>query len=368
MNDEDRRLRAVRYLAWYGKLPQTEAEEPKERLSFSRDFDRYYSFQPIHLGESDLSKFPDRTSRKVAIPDIDEIDDELIEDDDWKCEAIENFGEMPLVYNNQKLSNELLLDAGDYGHLGSNELELMVGEDNLKRIRRINAWSMEHIKPLDLKELNSADYSKLYKCKSYNKFGYLEDGALDISLSQIRLNPPTTEKQWLELKKVEYALGKLMHETCLVGKDPFERADNSPYGIDQDLFLRYRNQISKETGLSYRAVSMALNRMLRKQVKRDAIIDRALDSDVVARLGGPEKSDWRHIWNRTNEWRMELDRIAKEREKYGICEEGQEPKTILPNWLKRYAFAWSVLRFDEGYCVAVNWPHRKEYVNEFGLI
>lgn len=79
MNDEDekRRLRAVRHLAWYGKLPQTEAKEPK-RLPSSRDWEQYYSIQPISLGESDPNKFPDRAPRKAAITDIE---DEPQEDD-----------------------------------------------------------------------------------------------------------------------------------------------------------------------------------------------------------------------------------------------------------------------------------------------
>jgi len=311
-------------------------------------------------------KRPDHNNEWKHRPDID---DEPLGDDDWKCEAIENFGEMPLVYNNPKLSNDMLLDAGGYGHLGSNELELIVGKDNLRRIRRINAWEREHIKPFDLKELNSEDYSKLFKVyKKYNKFGYLEDGSSDINLSQILLNPPTTEKQWLELKKVEYALGKLMHETWVAGKNPYEHAPNSPYGLEQDLFLRYRNQISKETGLNYRAVSTALNRILRKTIKRRETIDRAFLSDDVLRIRHGEMPDWRHVWNRTNEWRMDLDDITKAREKYGTYEEGQESKTLLPNWLKRYAFVWRVQGLGgEGYCVAA-WPHTKQYVNEFGLI
>jgi hypothetical protein len=245
----------------------------------------------------------------------------------------------------------------------------MFGWANRERIRRINAWGRKHIKPFDLKELNSADYSKLFKVyKKYNKFGYLEDGSSDINRSQILLNPPTTEKQWLELQKVEYALGKLMHETWVAGKNPYEHAPNSPYGLEQDLFLRYRNQISKETGLSYRAVSTALNRILRKTVKRSETINEAFRSDVVLRIRHGEEPDSRHVWNSTNEWRMYLDDITEAREEYGTYEEGQESKTLLPNWLKRYAFFWHVQGLGgEGYCVAA-WPHTKQYGNEFGPI
>lgn len=279
------------------------------------------------------------------------IDDEPIEDDDWVCEVIENFSEMPLVYNNPKLSNNILLDTGGYGHLGGVKLKLMMGEDNLDRIREINAWTKAHIKKLNLKELNSEDYSKLFKTRHYDQFGHLEDGSSDIHLSQILLDPPKNKKQWLELKKVQSALGKLMYEKWVAGKNPYEHAPNSPYGLHQDLFLHCRNQIRKETGLSYRAVSTALNRMLRKKVKQNETINKAF-------LYDPDESalNLGNVWNRTNQWQMKLDDITEAREKYG------------PDWLKHYAFAWSVLGFDEGYCVEVGWPHWGRYVKEFGLM
>jgi len=309
----------------------------------------------LALPESDLSKFLDRTPRKAAIPDIEDelIEDEPVEDDDYEDGVIVNFGEMPLIYNNPKLSNDILLDDGGYDHLGSNELKLMVGDDNAKRIRRINAWRTEHIRPLDLKELNSADYSKFPKVQEYNKFGYLKDGSSDIHLSQIKVNPPTTIKQLSELKNVEHALDKLMHKDRLAGKNPYEQAPNCPYGVEQDLFLRYRNQISKETGLSYRAVSTALNRMLRKTIKWRATADRAIMSDHIPRLGGLKKPDHDHVWIRMSQWQMELDHLDERRKRYG------------PDWLRHDIFAWEVECFDKGYCMDFAWPHRIRYHKEF---
>lgn len=50
-----------------GRLPQS----PRHEDGRARDFSQYYVFQPINLGESDPSKYPKRTSRKAATPDID---------------------------------------------------------------------------------------------------------------------------------------------------------------------------------------------------------------------------------------------------------------------------------------------------------
>jgi len=297
------------------------------------------AYMHINLEESDLSKFSDRAPRSVEMPDADaefvedaSIEDDLLWDDDYEDVLIETFGEIPLVYNNPKLSNEILL--GNLGHLADDQLDRMFGQVNRKRIRRINKFARENLKPFTLKDLSKADYNKIHR-ELYINFDITK-----VQLSQIEL-PPLDYKHRLIQKLVDIYYRK--NENTML--DIYDSLPDDLHGMIKTFFAlkKMRNVIAKDSGLDYNTVDRALARIW-KVVLRQEIIDR---------------KDLR--WSQIEDWMFTTTLLAvmMKREK----QREQSKQSYGDKWFRYDPGQWNGWNFDSIDCVDRKWRGYLRYGN-----
>lgn len=249
-----------------------------------------------------------------------------------------------------------------YGHLSDNELDQMVGYRNRKLIRGINDPNknptINLFKKFKLGELSSKDYIKLHE-KIYSE----SFGPVKVPLSRIRLDPlikdkpllnmvshqihfllemnPRTKKPkkllsissetvlpeaqqndifelWREQKIVERAYSKNILEIISDHINAFLYQPDQ-WNSQPDAWLRAlkraRNKISKETGVDYKAVDRALNRIWKKELRDEIIDSRAY-----------EEGD--NAWIQTTRWQGDLDLEEEAKQEYG------------EDWLRREELVW----------------------------
>lgn len=199
-----------------------------------------------------------------------------------------------------------------------------------KILRGIEEWEVEHNpkpEPFKLDELTSSDY--------YNKV-YVNDGGAvrynDIKIGQIKLYPLTAEL-WLKYRRIEGAYHEIRYEALKAGAQATVYRPQSRFPFFHDSLIQLRNQITKRTGFSYRTVDRGLNHMLKKSIISDLRGYRAYSLDLEC------------IWNRTNLWQEDCERIINARKADGA------------DWIKKDVSEWQ--EYGD-----FTWQHRKAYCKE----
>ncbi|MCJ7442988.1 MAG: hypothetical protein MUO26_00390 [Methanotrichaceae archaeon] len=255
----------------------------------------------------------------------------------------------------------------NYAHLSDDELDLMIGSKNRKLIRKIGDPkenpALKTLKPFALSELGSKDYAKLHgmifgrdtlgqpikvplSCirldslikekPSINEISYRIKFSLEmnpktkkpkrlLSISSEIVLPKTQQqdpyKLWREQKRVERSYHK--HKLNLIadhdanGFSASLRTSN-PQDERLEVLKHSRIKITKDIGIDYKAADRALNRMRKKELRKEIIESRAYDEGD-------------NVWLRTTQWRRDLEPEEEARKAYGR------------DWMKREELVWHPL-------------------------
>lgn len=201
-------------------------------------------------------------------------------------------------------------------------------------IANIKAYENEHKpkpEPFKLDELTSSDY--------YNKVYVNEGGAVrynDINIEQIKLYP-LTAVLWLEYRRIEGAYHEIQYNALRAETRATVYRPQSKFPFFHDSLIQLRSQIKKITGLPYKTVERGLNHMLKKRIINDLRGTRAYSLDLEC------------IWNRTNLWHEDCERIINARKADG------------PDWIKKDVFEWQ--EYGD-----FKWQHARAYCKEHQTI